>query len=60
MEALAEEVEDKTLPGERLLWRMRQCIYGPRELKTTTSASAEEDGPEHSETTTDELAEDEE
>ena len=39
-EALAEESEEATRPSESLQRRRRWCVYGPRELTTTTAASA--------------------
>ena len=52
MEASAEESEDTTHLSERLQWRRRRCVYGPRELMKTKVASAEEDGPKESDTKT--------
>ena len=47
-EALVEEAEKTTNLSEHLgRWR-RRCVYGPRELMTTTAMLAEEDGTEDS------------
>ena len=35
-EASAEETEEMTRPSERLQQWRRRCVYGPRELTTTT------------------------
>ena len=59
-EALAEDAEETTRLRERLRQRRRRCVYGPRELTTTTAVSAEEDGPEDSATMMGALEEDEE
>ena len=48
MDASAEEVEETTRLREHLQWLRRWCVYGPRELTTTTVAFVEEDGPEYS------------
>ena len=37
-EASAEEVEETTCPSERLRQWSRWCVYGTRELTTTTAA----------------------
>ena len=53
--ALAEEAEETARLSERLQQWRRRCVYGSRELTTTTVLSVKENGPEDSETTTEAL-----
>ena len=55
----AEEAEETIRLSELLQRQRQQCVYGPRKSTTRTAASAEEDRPEDSATTTEALAEDE-
>ena len=59
-EASTEEAEETTRPSECLQRQICRCVYGPREMMTTTLALAEENGPDDSATTTEASAEDEE
>ena len=59
-EASLDESEETARLSERLRQRRQRCVYCHRKLTTASNASAEEDRPDDSATTTEALAEDEE